>query len=230
MKFFSTSLVLIYITIAALTVSMIWNFSNFQNNLKNVSFNVPQGIAQDVSGGLDKMMNGEVTAPNQKFSSPDEYFSFQYPATWIPVKNNDSGATSTEKIIFSASKVTLKSMSLSYIIARDSDATTSQEAIKSFKSESENGAITSQTNESEIKTDSEITIPAFESVFQIAQNGQVKSALNSFTAIILDEKKSYLVSIYGPTANWDQTKQEAEEIFRTIKINNSIKTNEPAAE
>jgi hypothetical protein len=232
MKFFSTSLFLIYLTIGILTVLMIWNYSNFQRSMKNVSFNLPEEATRSITDDYNKMMNGDIPAPIQKFSSPDGYFSFEYPATWISLNSDGDNASSTEKIIFSASKVSLKSMSLSYFIVKESSAKNLQETIDALKKETSTAGISPQINELEIATNNRETIPVFESVYQIMQGGQATNALSSINAVISTENKSYIISILSDSNNWTQTRAGAEEIFKSITINSLVetKTRETTAE
>jgi len=121
--------------IALLVGSTMWQFNQFQGNVKNLQFGLPQELTQnipDANQQLNQLMNqmqtqmqggapspaGEPAAPTETktWTAPDDSFSFEYPADWTAMPLDQPVESAGGKILFSAQKIDEYSYSPNYLI------------------------------------------------------------------------------------------------------------------
>ena len=125
MKLVHVYLIGVFVMIAFLVGSTMWQFGQFQSNIKDLQFGLPQELSQgmpDANQQIAQMMSqiqtqtqnsgaattagdsASTTVETKVWTAPDESFSFEYPADWTPMAIAAPVDNATGKILFSAYK------------------------------------------------------------------------------------------------------------------------------
>jgi len=152
MKLVHLYLIGVFVMIVFLVGSTMWQFGQFQGNMKNMQFGLPQELTQSVpdanqqiaemmaqmqtqmQSGAPAATEGEPAAAETKtWTAPDESFSFEYPADWIAMPLDQPVESAAGKILFSAYKTGEYSYSPSYLIIGEKSDTTIENIIEESK-------------------------------------------------------------------------------------------------
>lgn len=240
MKLVQLYLIGVFVMIAFLVGSTMWQYNQFQTNVKNLQFSLPQEFANipNANDQLSQMMgqiqsqtqpeaqtgsdaNTTSTAPTKTYTAPDNSFSFEYPADWMEQNNLNNG-----KILFIIYKNNIESIlpTISYLTVEQIDATSANAAINQLKETLKTQKTTAKITESEI-INGQQTIPVFEAkqiIFEPITKTPI--ALNNISAIIITSKNFYMISVSTQNDKL-QSANEREAILMSVKINNKPEKN-----
>ena len=221
--------------IGVLAASTFFQFQQFQSNVKDLSFNLPSeitnnmpNVTQDYSKILGQMQpqsqgqeqNTGATS-TKEYQAPNNSFSFEYPGDW-QTSNNQIGTSDTNgKILFAAYKMANSSsmpIAINYLTVEESYATSTESIIEQYKKDAQTKGITSKITQSEIIR-GEQTIPAVEIKYNISEpTTGITANLTLENAIVVDNSKIYVISAILQS-NDQKTLQEIDGIMGSIEIN-----------
>ena len=157
MKLLHLYLIGVFVMIAFLIGSTMWQFNQFQGNIKNLQLNLPQELTQgvpDAGQQLDSIMsqiqnqlqnpaqnpvaNATTTVETKIWTAPDESFSFEYPIDWIPMNLGEQAVESAGgKILFAAYKTATQSImpSINSLTVEESSAQTVEELMEKIETD-----------------------------------------------------------------------------------------------
>ena len=228
--------------IAFLVGSTMWQFNQFQGNIKNMQFGLPQELTQSVpdanqqiaemmaqmqtqmQGGAPAATEGEPAAAETKtWTAPDESFSFEYPADWIAMPLDQPVESAAGKILFSAYKTGGAAMSsVNSLSVEKSNFDTAQELMEKIETDLRAKNIPAKITRSEIIKGTQ-TIPVIETEYSIAES-VLGVSINFKTAhaiLITAPQKIYVLSA---TLQNPETKilQEVEAIIKSASFKPEI--------
>jgi hypothetical protein len=229
MKLVNLYLIGVIVMIGFLVASTMWQYSQFQTNVKNLSFNLPQeltGAMPNANEQLAQMMGqiqnqtqnqpATTTFETKQYNSPDNSFTFNYPADWIEQANNNS-----ETIQFFASKIETRSTtpSISYLTIEKTEATSTAAIIAKLKNDIQSTKTIAKITESEIINSKQI-IPVVE-ISQTVTEPITKTSItiSNTSAMIATDNNFYILSIATQNDN-QKNVDDRDLILKSIRINN----------
>jgi len=192
MKLVHIYLIGVFVMIAFLVGSTMWQFGQFQSNIKDLQLGLPQELSQgmpDTNQQIAEMMNqiqtqaqnpaaatpasgnnASTTVETKTWTAPDESFSFEYPADWMPMAIS-TPAESGGKILFSAYKAgaAAATPSVSSLSVEESDYKTAEELMEKIESDLRAKNIPAKITRSEIINGAQ-TIPVIEAEYSTAES------------------------------------------------------------
>jgi len=229
------------VMIAFLVGSTMWQFGQFQSNIKDLQFGLPQELSQgmpDANQQIAQMMSqiqtqaqnsgaattagdsASTTVETKVWTAPDESFSFEYPADWTPMAIAAPVDSATGKILFSAYKTGggAGMPSVNSLSVEESDYKTAEELMKKIESDLRAQNIPAKITRSEIINGAQ-TIPVIEIDYSISEailNANVNfKIINAF--IIKEDPKIYVVSIVLQNSN-PTILQETDGILKSLRV------------
>jgi len=222
MKIVSGYLLFLGLIIGALTLSMFWQFNSFQQNLSRLSFSIPASTqlpSLDINSELKKITEqaaNQTYPATKEFATSDKALAFSYSPLWQETTSAPLAADQG-KLLFSASRINIAQLSLSYLIVRELAATNKDDVISQLKNEA--GAQTKITitdnGQQNVKAG---TIEVLDAAYDLGMPGQPGSSLNAKIALVILSDKSYVISVYGSQNIWESVKTEANALFSSIQI------------
>jgi len=227
--------------IAFLVGSTMWQYGQFKSNIQNLQFGLPQDLTQgipDASQQMNQMINqiqtqlqnpAQTAAPDndatatattetKTYTTPDESFSFEYPADWTPMDLGGQAVESANgKILFSAYKTAGQSMmpSINSLTVEESAAQTAQELMEKIEADWRAKNIAAKIIRSEIIKGQQ-TIPIVETKYSFtAPVINASMNVNNAIAIIESKEKIYTINI---TTQGDS--KESDVILQSVIISN----------
>ncbi len=227
--------------IAFLVGSTMWQFGQFQSNIKDLQFGLPQELSQgmpDANQQIAQMMsqiqtqaqnsgaaatageNASTTVDVKTWTAPDESFSFEYAADWTPMAIAAPVDSAGGKILFSAYKTggAAAIPSVNSLSVEESDYKTAEELMKKIESDLRAQNIPAKITRSEIINGAQ-TIPVIEIDYSISEailNNIINSKIiNAF--IIKEDPKIYVVSIVLQNSN-PTILQETDGILKSLRV------------
>jgi len=243
MKLVNLYLIGVFIMIAFLVGSTMWQYNQFKANVQNLQFGLPQELAQgmpdanqqigDIMAQIQNQMQNQtqpdaakenaVPAETKTWTAPDNAFSFEYAADWTPM---DLGGQAVEsdsgKILFSAYKIAAQSSipSTNSLTVEESTAQTAEEAMEKIESDLRAKNIPAKITRGEIIKGNQ-TIPVMEIDYStseaILNTGISFKIINAF--ITDKNQKIYIMSIILQNPNPTIT-QETNKMIESISITN----------
>ena len=241
MKLVHVYLIGVFVMIAFLVGSTMWQFGQFQSNIKDLQFGLPQELSQgmpDANQQIAQMMsqiqtqaqnsgaaatagkNASTTVETKTWTAPDESFSFEYPADWTPMAIAAPVDSAGGKILFSAYKTggAAAIPSVNSLSVEESDYKTAEELMKKIESDLRAQNIPAKITRSEIINGAQ-TIPVIEIDYSISEailNANVNfKIINAF--IIKEDPKIYVVSIVLQNSN-PTILQETDGILKSLRV------------
>lgn len=241
MKLVHLYLIGVFIMIAFLVGSTMWQFNQFQGNVKNLQFGLPQELTQNVPDAnqqLSQMMAqmqtqmqggapspaGEPAAPteNKTWTAPDGAFSFEYPADWTAMPLDQPVESAEGKILFSAYKTAATGMpSINSLSVEESTFATAQELMEKIETDLRAKNIPAKITRGEI-INSNQTIPLVETEYSFAAPMMnIRTEIREAAAIIEANQKIYLLHIAA-----QGNAEDNDNIFKSVIINNEPNANQ----
>ena len=241
MKLVHVYLIGVFVMIAFLVGSTMWQFGQFQSNIKDLQFGLPQELSQgmpDANQQIAQMMSqiqtqaqnsgaattagdsASTTVETKVWTAPDESFSFEYPADWTPMAIAAPVDSATGKILFSAYKTGggAGMPSVNSLSVEESDYKTAEELMEKIESDLRAKNIPAKITRSEIINGAQ-TIPVIEIDYSISEailNANVNfKIINAF--IIKEDPKIYVVSIVLQNSN-PTILQETDGILKSLRV------------
>jgi len=241
MKLVHLYLIGVFLMIAFLVGSTMWQFGQFQSNIKDLQFGLPQELSQgmpDANQQIAQMMsqiqtqaqnsgaaatageNASTTVDVKTWTAPDESFSFEYAADWTPMAIAAPVDSAGGKILFSAYKTggAAAIPSVNSLSVEESDYKTAEELMKKIESDLRAQNIPAKITRSEIINGAQ-TIPVIEIDYSISEailNNIINSKIiNAF--IIKEDPKIYVVSIVLQNSN-PTILQETDGILKSLRV------------
>jgi len=241
MKLIHLYLIGVFVMIAFLVGSTMWQFGQFQSNIKDLQFGLPQELSQgmpDANQQIAQMMsqiqtqaqnsgaaatageNASTTVDVKTWTAPDESFSFEYPADWTPMAIAAAVDSAGGKILFSAYKTggAAAIPSVNSLSVEESDYKTAEELMEKIESDLRAQNIPAKITRSEIINGAQ-TIPVIEIDYSISEailNANVNfKIINAF--IIKEDPKIYVVSIVLQNSN-PTILQETDGILKSLRV------------
>ena len=241
MKLVHLYLIGVFVMIAFLVGSTMWQFGQFQSNIKDLQFGLPQELSQgmpDANQQIAQMMsqiqtqaqnsgavatageNASTTVDVKTWTAPDESFSFEYPADWTPMTITAPVDSAGGKILFSAYKTggAAAMPSVNSLSVEESDYKTAEELMEKIESDLRAKNIPAKITRSEIINGAQ-TIPVIEIDYSISEailNANVNfKIINAF--IIKEDPKIYVVSIVLQNSN-PTILQETDGILKSLRV------------
>ncbi len=230
--------------IAFLVGSTMWQYNQFQSNIQNLQFGLPQELAQgmpDANQQINELMsqmqtqmqnpaptdtagdNAATPAETKTYTAPDKSFSFEYPADWIKMDLGGQAVESADgKILFSAYKTANQSMmpSINSLTVEESNAQTPEELMEKIETDLRAKNISAKITRSEIVKGSQ-TIPVMEVGYSVSE--EILNANINFriiNAFVVDKnQKIYIMSIILQNPGTAIT-QETDKMIESILITN----------
>lgn len=206
MKKETRTIILLFLFIIILSFLTYQNFTKFQKSAQEVS--LPEFKTPEPEEFLPEK-EGE-----KEFLTPDGKIKIKYPASWVEMGNEfiqtlNQGREemAEEKIIFAASKATLKNVIPSYLFITEASLNNPENVFEKIK----------ETNQAEIKI-LEIAKTEKEILFEATYTKEESSLyLRSKEKIISFPKKSYLISVFTTAENWEKITDDISFIFDSIE-------------
>jgi hypothetical protein len=241
MKLVHVYLIGVFVMIAFLVGSTMWQFGQFQSNIKDLQFGLPQELSQgmpDANQQIARMMsqiqtqaqnsgaaatageNASTTVETKTWTAPDESFSFEYAADWTPMTITAPVDSAGGKILFSAYKTggAAAIPSVNSLSVEESDYKTAEELMEKIESDLRAKNIPAKITRSEIINGAQ-TIPVIEIDYSISEailNANVNfKIINAF--IIKEDPKIYVVSIVLQNSN-PTILQETDGILKSLRV------------
>ena len=241
MKLVHLYLIGVFVMIAFLVGSTMWQFGQFQSNIKDLQFGLPQELSQgmpDANQQIARMMsqiqtqaqnsgaaatageNASTTVDVKTWTAPDESFSFEYAADWTPMAIAAPVDSAGGKILFSAYKTggAAAIPSVNSLSVEESDYKTAEELMEKIESDLRAKNIPAKITRSEIINGAQ-TIPVIEIDYSISEailNANVNfKIINAF--IIKEDPKIYVVSIVLQNSN-PTILQETDGILKSLRV------------
>ena len=241
MKLIHLYLIGVFVMIAFLVGSTMWQFGQFQSNIKDLQFGLPQELSQgmpDANQQIAQMMsqiqtqaqnsgaaatagkNASTTVETKTWTAPDESFSFEYAADWTPMAIAAPVDSAGGKILFSAYKTggAAAIPSVNSLSVEESDYKTAEELMEKIESDLRAKNIPAKITRSEIINGAQ-TIPVIEIDYSISEailNANVNfKIINAF--IIKEDPKIYVVSIVLQNSN-PTILQETDGILKSLRV------------
>ncbi len=241
MKLVHVYLIGVFVMIAFLVGSTMWQFGQFQSNIKDLQFGLPQELSQgmpDANQQIAQMMSqiqtqaqnsgaattagdsASTTVETKVWTAPDESFSFEYPADWTPMAITAPVDSAGGKILFSAYKTggVAAIPSVNSLSVEESDYKTAEELMEKIESDLRAQNIPAKITRSEIINGAQ-TIPVIEIDYSISGaifNANVNfKIINAF--IIKEDPKIYVVSIVLQNSN-PTILQETDGILKSLRV------------
>ncbi len=241
MKLVHVYLIGVFVMIAFLVGSTMWQFGQFQSNIKDLQFGLPQELSQgmpDANQQIAQMMSqiqtqaqnsgaattagdsASTTVETKVWTAPDESFSFEYPADWTPMTITAPVDSAGGKILFSAYKTggVAAIPSVNSLSVEESDYKTAEELMEKIESDLRAQNIPAKITRSEIINGAQ-TIPVIEIDYSISEailNANVNfKIINAF--IIKEDPKIYVVSIVLQNSN-PTILQETDGILKSLRV------------
>ena len=241
MKLVHVYLIGVFVMIAFLVGSTMWQFGQFQSNIKDLQFGLPQELSQgmpDANQQIAQMMSqiqtqaqnsgaattagdsASTTVETKVWTAPDESFSFEYPADWTPMAITAPVDSAGGKILFSAYKTggVAGMPSVNSLSVEESDYKTAEELMEKIESDLRAKNIPAKITRSEIINGAQ-TIPVIEIDYSISEailNANVNfKIINAF--IIKEDPKIYVVSIVLQNSN-PTILQETDGILKSLRV------------
>ncbi len=241
MKLVHVYLIGVFVMIAFLVGSTMWQFGQFQSNIKDLQFGLPQELSQgmpDANQQIAQMMsqiqtqaqnsgaaatageNASTTVETKTWTAPDESFSFEYAADWTPMTITAPVDSAGGKILFSAYKTggAAAIPSVNSLSVEESDYKTAEELMEKIESDLRAKNIPAKITRSEIINGAQ-TIPVIEIDYSISEailNANVNfKIINAF--IIKEDPKIYVVSIVLQNSN-PTILQETDGILKSLRV------------
>jgi len=241
MKLVHVYLIGVFVMIAFLVGSTMWQFGQFQSNIKDLQFGLPQELSQgmpDANQQIAQMMSqiqtqaqnsgaattagdsASTTVETKVWTAPDESFSFEYPADWTPMAITAPVDSAGGKILFSAYKTggVAAIPSVNSLSVEESDYKTAEELMEKIESDLRAQNIPAKITRSEIINGAQ-TIPVIEIDYSISEailNANVNfKIINAF--IIKEDPKIYVVSIVLQNSN-PTILQETDGILKSLRV------------
>ncbi|GMX57825.1 MAG: hypothetical protein YFSK_1550 [Candidatus Yanofskyibacterium parasiticum] len=241
MKLIHLYLIGVFVMIAFLVGSTMWQFGQFQSNIKDLQFGLPQELSQgmpDANQQIAQMMsqiqtqaqnsgaatpageNASTTVETKTWTAPDESFSFEYAADWTPMAITAPVDSAGGKILFSAYKTggAAAIPSVNSLSVEESDYKTAEELMEKIESDLRAKNIPAKITRSEIINGAQ-TIPVIEIDYSISEailNANVNfKIINAF--IIKEDPKIYVVSIVLQNSN-PTILQETDGILKSLRV------------
>ncbi len=230
MKLVQLYLIGVFVMIAFLVGSTMWQYQQFQTNVKNLQFGLPQELTSmpNANDQLSQMMgqiqsqaqtqvqqNSYTAATSTKtYTAPDGSFSFDYPSDWTESSGQIAGT------MFAAFKNNNQSLvpSTAYLTIERSSASSTEAIIEEIKNNVKAKKSGVKIAESQI-INGEQTIPVIEANESFSEPiTKTSITLNNTAAVIEANNELYVLSI--ATQNDNQVIQnERTAILNSIKIN-----------
>jgi len=241
MKLVHLYLIGVFVMIAFLVGSTMWQFGQFQSNIKDLQFGLPQELSQgmpDANQQIAQMMSqiqtqaqnsgaattagdsASTTVETKTWTAPDESFSFEYAADWTPMTITAPVDSAGGKILFSAYKTggAAAIPSVNSLSVEESDYKTAEELMEKIESDLRAKNIPAKITRSEIINGAQ-TIPVIEIDYSISEailNANVNfKIINAF--IIKEDPKIYVVSIVLQNSN-PTILQETDGILKSLRV------------
>lgn len=241
MKLVHLYLIGVFVMIAFLVGSTMWQFGQFQSNIKDLQFGLPQELSQgmpDANQQIAQMMSqiqtqaqnsgaatpaggsASTTVETKTWTAPDESFSFEYAADWTPMAIAAPVDSAGGKILFSAYKTggAAAIPSVNSLSVEESDYKTAEELMEKIESDLRAQNIPAKITRSEIINGAQ-TIPVIEIDYSISEailNANVNfKIINAF--IIKEDPKIYVVSIVLQNSN-PTILQETDGILKSLRV------------
>lgn len=241
MKLVHVYLIGVFVMIAFLVGSTMWQFGQFQSNIKDLQFGLPQELSQgmpDANQQIAQMMSqiqtqaqnsgaattagdsASTTVETKVWTAPDESFSFEYPADWTPMAIAAPVDSATGKILFSAYKTGggAGMPSVNSLSVEESDYKTAEELMEKIESDLRAKNIPAKITRSEIINGAQ-TIPVIEIDYSISEeifNTNINfKIINAFIA--KEDPKVYIVSMVLQNSN-PTILQETNVILKSLRV------------
>lgn len=232
MKFAKFYLLITFFAIGCLIVSTFWQYQQFINNYRKISFALPQNIADNVAntGNIDNELNEMLkqiqpqttTAPATKeFQFPNGKLKFSYSSGWQKFDPESAGTeatTSDEPLLVAYMTNMPSSLIPAYLTVRTSDLSNISDVVAQYKKETSGNNLPIEFSESNIVTDSGKPVFLLESRYKIAVPtvGQMID-FAAKTAIVGDNGQFYLITIAGEKNDVEDIEKK-DAIFQTIRV------------
>ena len=239
MKLVHVYLIGVFMMIAFLVGSTMWQFGQFQSNIKDLQFGLPQELSQgmpDANQQIAQMMsqiqtqaqnsgaattagdNASTTVETKVWTAPDESFSFEYPADWTPMAIAAPVDSATGKILFSAYKTGggAGMPSVNSLSVEESDYKTAEELMEKIESDLRAKNIPAKITRSEIINGAQ-TIPVIETEYSTTES--ILNTPRKFKMVnaALGNPSEKIYSIGASVQNPDSAaEQEIEMIIKSI--------------
>jgi hypothetical protein len=231
MKIVKLYLLGIFLMIALLSASTFFQYLQFQNNIKKISFDLPTTItnAPDFNNEYGKLIeqaqkktqeqiniqNSNATTTNE-YLPPDKSFSFIYRADWQTTSQPIVGTNG--KTLLSIYKINgLSLLASSFLIVKESSASNEKDAIEQYKNDIWEKNVETKIAEYKINNKSQEAIQILEFKTNTAAADQQTIESTEKTAFIAANGKIYLISTTIIQNNINSA-QEIDDIFKSISI------------
>ncbi len=238
MKLVHIYLIGVFVMIAFLVGSTMWQFGQFQSNIKDMRLGLPPELSQempDVNQQIAQMMsqiqtqaqksgaageNASTTVETKIWTAPDESFSFEYPTDWTPMAITAPVDGAAGKILFSAYKTggAAAMPSVNSLSVEESDYKTAEELMEKIESDLRAQNIPVKITRSEIINGAQ-TIPVIEAEYSTSEaifnNRMNYKTTDAF--IVKEDQKIYIVSIVIQNSN-PTIMQETDSILKSLRI------------
>ena len=204
--------------IFVLMASVWWEFNGAKSEFAGINLKLPD-FGQSVS--LQNVANGSLAqnnGPDKKYSSPDGNLSFEYPADYKGGENlfgqDALGKLKSNNILLFVYKISIPDLQPAYIVALESDATSTQAASDKLKE-----ALAQQQCAGETQNATS-TNPAIFAVLNTnyecagAQKGYDQWQAQS--ALVKKDSGFYAVSAVSTVKNWPSFQTQVQLIFNSI--------------
>lgn len=228
--------------IAFLVGSTMWQYNQFQSNVKNLQFGLPQELAQgmpdtgqqisDIMAQVQSQMQNPTqtgTAENnaelietKTYTAPDNAFTFEYGAGWTQIDLGGKALESNNgKILFSAYKISSQTSipSTNSLTVEESNIETVEEITEKIESDLRAKNISAKITRSEIIKGTQ-TIPVMETGYSYTApviNTQI--ILKNTFAVIIVKEKIYVITVTSQNDN-----EESDTILKSVIINSESAT------
>jgi len=239
MKLVHVYLIGVFVMIAFLVGSTMWQFGQFQSNIKDLQFGLPQELSQgmpDANQQIAQMMSqiqtqaqnsgaattagdsASTTVETKVWTAPDESFSFEYPADWTPMAITAPVDSAGGKILFSAYKTggVAAIPSVNSLSVEESDYKTAEELMEKIESDLRAQNIPAKITRSEIINGAQ-TIPVIETEY--STTGAILNTSIKFKMVsaAFDNASGKIYLVESILQNPDATaEQEIETIIKSI--------------
>jgi hypothetical protein len=227
---FSTPLYIVICAIIALLISVWWQFNGAKNEFAGIKLDIPDFEKLSFPPSDSAVNTTQNANPYKDFSTPDAKFSFKYPADYQGAENlfgQEGFATlQSNNIFLFVYKVSIPDLQPSYIIALESDATSTEAAIQRVK-ESFGQQQCDVTAENATSTNPAIfSLINASYVCRGAQKGYEQWRAQA--ALVGKENGFYAVAAVSTAKNWPAISIETQSLFNSIKVSPATSTSPTA--
>lgn len=228
--------------IAFLVGSTMWQYQQFQTNVKNLQFGLPQELTNmpNANDQLSQMMgqiqgqlqnqtqnqqnsaaaNDSAATSTKTYTAPDSSFSFDYPSDWQEIANQAEISNNNGKLFFSAQKINIlssASIAINYLTVEESYSTSTEAIIEQYKKNIQEKGVAAKITQSELIKGEQI-IPTIEIKYDLVElSPNIATNLILKSAIITNGNNIYIITTILQNSD-SLILQEVDKIMESISL------------